>query len=386
MKVLHVIPGLSHRYGGPAAAIRAMSESLTAAGLDLELASTTADGPGYELTDEKQAAVGREFSHPIHLFPRNWSEQWKYAPQLRAWLYRNVKKFDLVHIHALWSYSSLVAARAARRENVPYIVRPAGMLSDYTFRNGFWKKQIYWNLLERRTVLSAAVIHATSREEKADVLKRSSTARVHVIPNGVNKDAWTVPHRDRQHSGVPHVLLLSRLHPVKGIIDYLIPAFEKMSVQATLQIAGGADPHMPQYADAVRQRVQSSPRSGDIELPGEISADDRWRLFDEADLFVLPSHSENFGIVVAEAFSRQCAVVVSDRVQSCEHVVAAKGGAVVPLDVDKLAGTMDDLLRDRTALAAQGLRGQQYAKANLSWTGITEQIINMYDGCIRSSV
>ena len=338
------------------------------------------------MTAEQRASVVSEFSHPIHLFPRYWSEQWKCAPQLHSWLSRNIKRFDLVHIHALWSYSSMAASRIAERKGIPYIIRPAGMLSDYTFQNGFWKKRIYWTLLERRTVFSATAFHATSRQEKADILKRSSTARVHVIPNGVSNDAWSVARHDQQKSTVPRVLLLSRLHPVKGIVDYLIPAFEKMSVRATLQIAGGPDPHMPEYADSVHRRVQSSLRSEDIELRGDTAAEDRWHLFDQADLFVLPSHSENFGIVVAEAFSRECAVIVSDRVQSSEHVVAAKGGAVVPLDVDKLAVTMDDMLRDRTGLVAQGVRGQEYAKANLSWSGIAPQIIKMYDSCLRSHV
>lgn len=382
MNVLQIIPALAHRYGGPAAVIRDICNSLDSAGVSVELAATTANGAGQELDDAQQDDVRSEFSHPVHLFPRRRSEQWKYSPQLSAWLNANVHRFDVVHIHALWSHASQSASRAASKRRVPTVVRPAGMLSDYSFEHGVWKKRIYWNLLEKRTVARAKAVHVTSSTEWRDVLKRCPGSQVHVIANGVSDEAWSLPRPGDTRASQPRILFVGRMHPVKGLIDLLLPAFERMSMRASLKIAGGVDSHAPDYAESVQQAVSASPRKTDIELLGEIPPADRWQLFDQADLFVLPSHSENFGIVVAEAFARKCAVVVTDRVQSCEHVLAANGGAVVPLDVDRLAKAMDDMLSDPVARNNMALRGYDYAKNNFAWPAIAQQIITMYEGCM----
>ncbi len=115
---------------------------------------------------------------------------------------------------------------------------------------------------------------------------------------------------------------------------------------------------------------------------GAIPHAERWGLFDGADLFVLPSHSENFGIVVAEAMARRIPVVVSDEVQSSEHVTAALAGRVVPLDVDALARALDDLLGDPAGRAAAGERGSHYARSHFGWDEVAGKIRSLYEDCL----
>ena len=381
MKVLHVIPSIASRYGGPSSAIRGMCGALSQAGIEVELATTDADGP-----DASLDPMEVKFDWPVHMFRSVRSEQWKYSPGLRDWLRDNLRRFDLLHVHGVWSYAGRVASRAAIASDVPYIVRPAGMLSEYTFKRGRAKKWAYWNLVEKKTMRKAAVIHATSSGEMDDVRSCLPLAKVHVIANGVHQDAWkNPPVRNVDFVGkasTPQILFLSRLHPKKGVLDYLLPAFERMHSTAQLTIAGGKDSHAPSYAEQVRLAIEYSPCRDRIKLVGEVVPSDRWGLIDAADLFVLPSHSENFGIVVAEAMSRGCAVVVTDRVQSCEHVDRAGAGRVVRLDVAEISNAMECLLADRSELSTVGKNGAEYARKNFDWSLIAQKIINMYRLCL----
>jgi glycosyltransferase involved in cell wall biosynthesis len=388
MKVLHVIPGIAWRYGGPTATIRSLcSELARLPNTEIELATTDADGPGGRLAEQE---VPRDY--PVHIFQRTATEQWKYSRSLGTWLRKNTSRFDVVHIHALWSYSSNAAARAAHDARVPYIIRPAGMLSEYTFAHRAWKKRLYWQLMERSTVGRATAFHATSSAEKCDILRVRPDAIVHVIPNGVDQGAWSVDgqqvgqntHRDTVCSERPIVLFMSRLHPKKGIVDLLLPAWAQVCSDAVLAIAGGTDAHMPAYEQQVRDTVDRLGLASRVRLLGEIPPQQRWEMYDAAQIFVLPSHSENFGIVVAEAMARGCPVVVTDQVQSCEHVLAANAGIVVPRSVPALAEALEMMLTNAARRTAFGQSGPLYARRHFTWQRIAAEVRQMYESTIHA--
>jgi glycosyltransferase involved in cell wall biosynthesis len=381
MKVLHVIPAVADVYGGPSAAIRALtSAQIEANGLEIAVATTDAAGAN----DRFRPQPG-QFACPLHLFPCTFSERWKYSRELGKWLGANVSRFDIVHIHALWSYSSCAASRAAIRADVPYIIRPAGMLSEYSFSHRGLYKRFYRWLLEEKTIHNAAGFHATTEGEATDIRRVLPSANVAVISNGVDDQAWQLK-RDRSwlrntlkiDESTPVILFLSRLHPKKGIVDFLLPAFEQIKVPAVLVIVGGGDGHSPAFANQVAQRVNSSPKCNSIRLVGGIAASERWRYFDGADLFVLPSHSENFGIVVAESMARLCPVLISEGVQIRDHVRHAEAGEVVPLSIAQIADAIDRMLSDPTQLARYGRSGQEYSKTHFSWEGISLQVLDFY--------
>ena len=354
-------------------------------GVSAEIATTDADGQGSRLD--------RKVLPPdvvVHLFRRSFSEQWKFSYGLWWWLRRHVKDYDLVHVHALWSFASAAAGSAAYAAGVPYVVRPAGMLSEYTRSRGAWKKRLYWRLLERKTVFAATAFHATSTDEAKEIQAVRPGARAFVIPNGVDDAAWNIPTdpaalRRRCGSAVgdqPILLFLSRLHPKKGLSDLLLPALAKMRTRAFLAVVGGPDPHALGYEQDIRTTIDRLGLADRVALLGPVSAAERWQMFDGAAAFVLPSHSENFGIVVAEAMARGCPVIVSDAVQAAEHVIAAGAGQVVPLAVDALAAALDAELLSLSLRAEHGANGRRHAAAHLRWDKIAEQILAMYNGCV----
>src|SRR5207248_11444254 len=123
-----------------------------------------------------------------------------------------------------------------------------------------------------------------------------------------------------------------------------LPALSRAKTDFFLAIAGGPDPHAPGYATEIKQQIESLGLTDRVALLGPIAPAERWQLFDGAAGFVLPSRSENFGIAVAQAMARGCAVLITEGVQAGSHVQRAGAGIVVPYGADALAHAIDDLL------------------------------------------
>ena len=382
MRVLHVIPAVAPRYGGPSTAIWPMTAALRElGGIDVEIATTDADGPGGRLTPADFPPT----AGTVHLFRRSGSERFKYSSELTSWLADRAGDYDLIQTHSNWNYPTSAACRAARRAAVPYVIRPCGMLSDYTWRKSRWKKRAYWWLRERRNLRHAAAFHVTSEHERQEVLALRVTAPIEVIPLGIGADAWNTPvepdwlrSRCPRAGSRPILLFLSRLHPKKGITDLLLPAFAKLKTDAFLAIVGGEDSHAPNFVRQVQEEVDRLTLRDRVELLGSLPPDRRWAAFDGADLFVLPSHAENFGIVVAEAMARGKAVVVTPGVQFAEHVTRAQGGVIVEANVDELARNLDAWLSDATLRTRAGECARSYVETQLTWRRTAEHLVGLY--------
>ncbi|HKR60486.1 MAG TPA: glycosyltransferase, partial [Pyrinomonadaceae bacterium] len=196
-----------------------MCRSLQAEGTDLVVVTTNADG-----SEELQVAIGEKIVYqdvPTIFFTRRWSEAFKYSPSLAQWLDRKVKDFDLVHIHAVFSHACIAAARACKKQWVPYIVRPLGTLDPWSLSHKQVRKRLFWHLGVKQMLSGAAAIQYTTTEEKRLVETGLGLTKGVVIPNGI--DLSCAEHRtelfSRQQPELghdPYVLALSRIHPKKG--------------------------------------------------------------------------------------------------------------------------------------------------------------------------
>jgi glycosyltransferase involved in cell wall biosynthesis len=367
-----------------------MCAALARKGVQVEIATTDADGAALRL----DPAIAAACPVPVHVFPRDFSERWKFSGGLARWLWRHAGDYDVLHVHALWNFATSAACAAARHGGIPVVLRPCGMLSPYTWGRSAWRKRLYWWAVEQRNVASARTVHVTSTTEALEVaaLHLRSVPDTVVIPEGVDDSAWELESRPdyvRERCGGragnrPIVLFLSRLHPKKGIVDFLLPAFARLRRDAFLVIVGGADEHAPEHEAEVQAAVERLGLADRVALVGSVPSAERWWLFDGADVFVLPSRSENFGIVVAEAMARGVSVVVSNEVQACEHVKRADAGRVVSLCVDELARTVDDLLAEPGARRVLGRNGAEYARAHLNWDHIAASILEVYEAVASS--
>ena len=363
LKVLHVIPSLAAVHGGPSAALPAMERALAAAGVEVETATTNDDGPERRLSPPPPSVFN---GVRRHYFPRQ-TQFYSVSAPFSRWIARHVRDYDLVHIHALFSHLSTAAALAARRARVPYILRPCGTLTEYGMRVKPVMKRISLALFEGRAIRDAAAIHCTSGTERDEALRIGLPMRPVVLPLGVELppagDADRFLARHPEMRGGPRLLFLSRLHPKKNL-EALIDALPQLGVDAggPLLIVCGSGAR--DYEAALRERARAQGVAERIAWAGFLSGTDKADALAAADIFVLPSFSENFGVAAVEALAAGLPCVVGQGVAISAEIEAAGAGMAVAPDARSLGRALREILAldDRAALAdaARRLAAERY--------------------------
>ena len=380
MRVLHVIAGVAPRYGGPSVAVHAMARGVAALGAEVTIATTDADGP--ERLDVPLDAPVHRDGVEYRYFPRTLPGEWKFSWPLTRWLDARVTGYDVVHVHALFSYSTIPGCRAAARRGVPYVLRPLGTLDPWSLARHGARKRPYFALVERRHLRDAAAIHVTSAIEAEGVAALGFGERVRVIPLGV--DAPPVVRALAPAGGRLRLLFLSRLHPKKGlplVLEALASLTRTGGGDAELVVAGSGEPAYHAEMEALARELGVADR---VRFVGHVEGEAKARLLGEADLFVLPSYQENFGIAVAEALAVGLPVLVSDRVAIAEEVAGAGAGVVVPTDAGAVAAALASLAADRERLARMGERGAELARERYSWERTARSLLELYGELARA--
>lgn len=390
MRILQIIPSISLVYGGPSQMVLGLSAALALEGIDVTIITTDSNGDiGQIPLDVPLNQPIQQNGYQIIYFRCSPFRRYKFSLSLLQWLNQNVRQFDLAHIHALFSPVTTLAATIARGHNLPYIIRPCGMLDPADLQKKKQLKQIYAALLERPNLAGAAAIHFTSKEE-ARISERfglGNTGKMPVpqdlvIPLGVTADLF--PKRLRE-SQVPIILFMSRIEPKKGL-NLLIPALESI-LEAGIEfrfILAGSNPQDADYETQIKVQIHNSILARYTTITGFVSGDLKHELLTNADLFVLPSYYENFGIAVAEAMAAGVPVAISDRIHIAEDIREAEAGWVGPLEVGAIASLIKSALLDPDERQRRGLNGKAYAKKHYNWDAIAQQTIDTYQHILDS--
>ncbi|MEG4489895.1 hormogonium polysaccharide biosynthesis glycosyltransferase HpsP [Microcoleus sp. D3_18_C4] len=390
MRILQIIPSISLVYGGPSQMVLGLSAALAAKNIDVTIITTDSNG------DIGQLPLDVPLNQPIQqngyqiIYFRCYPwRRYKFSLSLLQWLNENARQFDLAHIHALFSPVTTFAATIARYHKLPYIMRPCGMLDPADLQKKKRLKRIYATLLEGPNLAGAAAIHFTSKEE-AKISERfglGSTGKMPVprdlvIPLGVR--AGLFPQRLRE-SEVPIILFMSRIEPKKGL-NLLIPALESILASGIEFhfILAGSNPQDADYETQIKVQIQNSSLAKYTRITGFVSGDLKLELLTKADLFVLPSYYENFGIAVAEAMAAGVAVAISDRIHIAEDIQQAEAGWVGPLEVGAIANSIKSALLNPQERQRRGLNGQEYARKHYNWEAIAQQTIDAYQEILSS--
>lgn len=387
MRVLHVIPSVSRSRGGPSFAITSMARGLTATGLRVDIATTDDDGAGRR-TDVPLGEPLVRGGAAYWYFPRQ-SRFYTVSVPLTLWLARNASKYDLIHIHGLFSYPTLPAALFAYARRVPYVVRPLGTLNRWGMQNRHpWIKGLSFRLLEGNILGRAAVVHYTSEQERleAQVLGFEQQRAV-VVPLGIDV-GWfdSLPPRGWLENRAPHLasrkmifLFLSRLAPIKGL-DLLLPAFahlrERASKGAALVIVGSGE---RDFVTRMRQLCSSLGIEQDVFWAGFLSGRDKLSAFAEADAFVLPSYSENFGVAAVEAMASRLPVIVSDQVGIHREIAEGEAGLVTDCSVRSLTNAMRIVAHSADLRQRLGANAQRLANDTFSIEAMTDRLLRLYE-------
>lgn len=380
VKVLHVIPSLSAVHGGPSRAIGLIEQCLLAQGVAVETATTDDDGPGRHNGKACGVALGED-GVIRHYFRKGW-DFYKLSPGFARWIVGNVRNYDIVHIHALFSFTSTVAAWAARRAGVPYVVRPLGTLNRYGVEQRRpWLKQLSVKLIEGPILRHAAAVHFTAAAEMQEAEALGVPLRGVVIPLGIEPaapgDAAMFLANFPELKNCRLLLFLSRLDPKKNV-EGLLRAFKLCSAtlpDARLVIAGDGE---AAYVAGLKVLADKLGLSDRVVWLGYVEGTHKADVLAAAQVFVLPSFSENFGIAAVEALLAGLPCVLGEGVAIAGEVAQAGAGLAVAPDPDSIARGLMTLLADGALRASMAESAAGLARERYSLAAMGERLAGLY--------
>lgn len=301
MKICQIVPSLEQRHGGPSRSVFALSQALAAAGHVVDLFAT----------DPVQTGVEQQGRLHVTRFAREWPQRLSVSAGLRRALQHS--EAGVFHHHGLWLRTLHYAHQRARRDGV-LVLSPRGMMSTWAWEHHRWRKQLARHLIHPRALEAVDGWHATSVAEEAEIRARGFRQPVCVAPNGI-----TLPGESARREAAVHwrqicpalagrrvALFYSRFHRKKRVIE-LISAWLRHAPGDWLLLLVG----IPQEYTAaeLEQHVQQNSGAGRVAV---FSGENHPPPYAVASLFLLPSHNENFGLVIAEAMAHAVPAVVTD--------------------------------------------------------------------------
>lgn len=363
MKIIHVIDTIQKQASGPSYTVVSLCEALAKRGHDVEL-HVLAPAP------DLGARGFTLHAHPRGGFPRRLGG----SRAARRALFASARTADIVHTHGLWRMPHIYAASAAASASCGLVASPRGALSAWARAWHVWRKRIMWWTVQRRALRRADLFHATASREADEIRAAGLLAPIAVIPNGVDAPP-DLPGRSPS-TGPRRLLFLGRIHPIKGL-DRLLEAWRAVQDAAPeweLHVVGFDEDGYTGRLQALAQQLGTRR----VHFAGPVYGEEKEALLRSTDLFILPSHTENFSMAVAEALSRRVPVVAT-RGTPWEGLVEHGCGWWVEGDPSSLAACLREALAlPSEDLAARGSRGREWMLRDLRWERIAERMESSY--------
>ena len=368
MKVVHTVNSLRADHGGPSRSVTALCSALTEQNIEVDIVTHAREA-------KEEDAVIPNASLPVHFVEREVG--WRaFAPSCDAFsdtVERVIGNDGIVHDHGLWLPSNHAAARAARRAVCPFVVSVRGMLTPWSLEQSRAKKRVAWAIYQRRDLKSAALFHATAETEAEDIRRAGLRQPIALIPNGVELPEEYGTRRPDE--ATRQAIFLSRLHPKKGLLN-LVQAWAQVRPEGWELILAGpdADGHRAE----IERTIEEAGIADAVRFTGTVGDDAKWDLYRRADLFVLPTFSENFGIVVAEALAAGIPVITTTGAP-WQDLETHKCGWWIDIGVEPLVGALRDAMaRSDGERQEMGQRGRKLVETTYSWEHVAEQMGAVY--------
>lgn len=358
MKVIHYIPSIDRASGGTTAYMQLLAEKLGQL-VELHVVSHESANP---------VELGNCHVHYIsQLFSGRMKREWQA-------LIEEIKP-DVVHINCCWMPGCAFAQKWAQQMGVKVVLSPHGMLEPWIMARHYWTRKLPALLLyQKRAVVEADRLHATAESEKQNLMKLGYNNRISVIANGIDVDNVEMKHSWKRNR---EILFLSRVHVKKGI-NFLIEAVAALKDELKgycVKIAGEGE---ESYVNELWQLAARLGVEDMVKFTGGVYGDSKWELFRHADVFVLPTHSENFGIVVAEALA--CGTpVITTKGTPWQELETNGCGWWTEIGTESLVRTINNfLILTEKELEIMGQNGRKLVETKYSTKKVAKDMSNLY--------
>jgi len=312
MKIINLIENLDDTYGGPAKSVPYLCKYLNHIGVDTEILSIKYHDNETNSLVDKYNLIWKSFKY-------NFIKKLRVSLDLKNYLNDNITNKDtILHTHNLWNFIPYVAYKMKKKYKIPLVVSIRGNLYSKLLKQNKLQKSIVWRLFQKHMLNNVSCIHVTEINELKAVRNLGITSPIAIIPNGISFDEFKTL-KNKQDAKInltlnlnkKYILFMSRLHPIKGI-EYLVNAWIKLSTKYPnwdLLIVGPE--YDSNYVDSIKQKINQYNLNNRVIFTGMLRGQNRLDAFSSSDLFVLPSHSENFGMVIAEAMVAKLPVITT---------------------------------------------------------------------------
>lgn len=363
LRVLHVLPRVVTESSGPSHTVPHLCRALSERRVNVELKVL-------------EPLPDRELPFPATAYPTlplPGCYRLGVSPKMAEAIRSAAEQVAVIHGHSLWMMPNVYPGPAARAAGCKLVISPRGTLEPWAWQRSRWRKELLWRLGQRSTLIAADLLHATAASEYESIRSRGFAQPVAVIPNGVDIPDELPP---RPEQGPRTLLFLSRIHPKKQV-DRLLHVWQRLEPQFSdwrLSIAG---PLMTQHGEKM-QRLARTLGLKAVDFPGELVGDAKWRAYEFADLFVLPTRTENFGLVIAESLAAGTPVITT-KGAPWSDLLTFRCGWWIPDSEQDLEGTLRAAMKQpRTKLTEMGLRGREWMQRDFSWRGVAGKMLTTY--------
>ena len=370
MRILHVVETL-FKYGGDNVACVDFVNKQAERGYDVAL-FTTSVPKGDELVVSQKVKLLIKCERVKFKLGRL-----SYVPDLNKRFESAVADFkpDIVHVHALWDPLVHTAIKYSAKLNIPIIHSPHGMLTSWAMANKKYKKKLAWLLYQYRDLLKVSAFHVTCAEEKEDVLRLGFKQPIHITPLGID-----VPKYDYTNRRLNKILFMSRIHPKKGLIN-LVEAWNRIKDERWSVVVCGPDDD--NHLLVVKKRIEELGLSSFFDFRGSVFGSEKEKLLRECSVFVLPTYSEIFGIVILEALAPGMPVI-STKGCPWEIINDCKAGWWIDVGVDPLYKALLEFLNTDIKIRTEmSVNAYKIASEKYSWDVVIDDLLNLYNTIIN---
>lgn len=366
MKVLTFLTSLDLNSGGPSRSVPMLVKGLAELGVDITLMTIRSENMNTHALEGTKAK--------LKVLEPSFSQK-----EIGRFLVE--EKFQLIQIQSMWDLPYHKVMVEARKQGIPYIVTPRGMLEPWSLSQKRWKKKLAWWLYQRNDVQKSACVFTTAEMEAEHVRNLGISTHISVIPNGIETDGY--PCKTSRDMVRKQVLFLSRVHVKKGI-ELLFEAWKRIHQDFPdwqLLVVGNGE---EDYINSLQARVESLGLKDCIHILPPVFGDAKTRLYQESALFCLPSYSENFGMVIAEAMSCGTPVVTTT---NCpwESLNETKTGWCIDLSVDNLEHALREALSmNGDDLYDMGQKASRFIYDNFDYRSVTRNTLRLYEWLLNS--